>query len=382
MLAADEAECAVAPGEAAAAPVTVDASRERHRGLEVLRALATTSTVVTHAVIAYMVLPLPSMAWPVHDAGSPGVDIAFVWFRGAGVKIFFVLAGYFAAHSIARQGPAEMLRSRLRRVGLPLLVGCFTVLPVMYLVWGLGWVRSGYATLRQVMIFGFATPDKQRLLGLAHLWYLEYLLILLAGYAVWRKLLPRGWTLGKAGFAAVLCVGAAVMGWCVWCDPGLMTDFRNGVLPRALSLIFHLPLFVTGALLGGRSFVPGWCWAVLWLMAQALFALGQWAPAKAGPDAASAVTGVWVFLSAVAAVGCASGWRAPAKATLLAQPVARASYAIYMWHLPVVGIVAIAFYHADVEIWIKIAVATVLGVAIPLALAGLRRPRRITAPAS
>ncbi len=358
----------------------------RLRGLETLRAAAAICTIVTHAAVAYMLVPPESMAWPVHDVGgdaSAMPDLVFLWCRAAGVKIFFVLAGYFASETCFRRGASIMLASRWKRVGVPLLWGVVTVLPVMFLVWCWGWWRVGYIQVEQVLHFRFSTEDKARLLGLAHLWYLEYLIIYVAALYVWKRYISPRYTV-RLSLPVGLTLGAVVMTACMWWEPVLLMDFSNGFVPRPIPFVFHVPLFFIGVLLADRNRLrseeqiraEAWVWVVAWFAAQGVYI--AWAvrwvwgygdglqSGGAVVDILHLLLGVFALMSAVSAVAAARAWR-PVVTARLAALLARASYAVYVWHLPLVGIASVLLWKVEMAVGWKMLIATVAGLCIPLA---------------
>ena len=48
--------------------------------------------------------------------------------------LFFMMAGYFGALLHARWGTARFVRDRLLRIGVPLLVGLLTIVPLSWLI--------------------------------------------------------------------------------------------------------------------------------------------------------------------------------------------------------------------------------------------------------
>ena len=106
----------------------------RYHDLDALRAAAMLLGIVLHAALF-----LVPDAWPVLDkkasASLPYDDIVNV-IHGFRMPVFFLLSGFFTAMLWQRRGLGGVLRQqRLQRVGLPLLVGCFTIVPLTTWVW-------------------------------------------------------------------------------------------------------------------------------------------------------------------------------------------------------------------------------------------------------
>jgi len=152
----------------------IKSSRE---AIDAVRAGAMLLGVVLHALIAYMEHPVPHLLWPVREPGGAWFDAAYWWIHGFRIELFFWIAGVLAATSIERVGPAAFATRRFSRLALPLVAGTlFVVGGLMYPVWAIGWIRSGAATLAQVLHVRFDHEMQQDLYGVAHLWFIEYLL--------------------------------------------------------------------------------------------------------------------------------------------------------------------------------------------------------------
>jgi hypothetical protein len=90
--------------------------------------------VLLHASMAYM-----GPYWVVQDRGESFLLTA-VWafIHGWRMELFFVLAGYFTAMVLRRDGPAGMLKRRLRRLFIPFALAAAVILPLDHWVSGLG----------------------------------------------------------------------------------------------------------------------------------------------------------------------------------------------------------------------------------------------------
>ena len=100
------------------------------------------------------------------------------WFMGA----FFLLAGYFTPGSYDRKGAGAFLKSRLVRLGIPLLVFYFALSPLSSIgYWYMPSSLTGITSPLSWQAYPF-------LLGMGPLWFAAMLLIFDFGYAVWRML--------------------------------------------------------------------------------------------------------------------------------------------------------------------------------------------------
>ncbi|WP_420445112.1 acyltransferase family protein [Candidatus Poriferisodalis sp.] len=101
----------------------------RRHDLDALRGFAMLLGIILHATLAFF----PSF-WPVTDgrASLAGPFDEILWIiHGFRMPVFFLLSGYFTAMLWRRRGVARLISHRARRIGLPLLIGVFTIVPLM-----------------------------------------------------------------------------------------------------------------------------------------------------------------------------------------------------------------------------------------------------------
>ena len=126
------------------------------------------------------------------------------------MQIFYLLAGFFTAMMLQRNGLATLLRVRSQRIGIPLVVALVTVVPLIDLA-SAGAVRPEVAALT-------AAREAQRegsipglYLNLHHLWFLWFLclyvgavaLVVVGARRVRRRVRLRGSTPARARSVAL-----------------------------------------------------------------------------------------------------------------------------------------------------------------------------------
>jgi glucan biosynthesis protein C len=183
----------------------VDQPPTRRHELDLLRALVVVGLVFFHTAVIF-----GAGEFPVKAAAENRVASVFLGFGAAwGMPLLFLISGMGIFYSLRSRSPAAFARERLRRLGVPLLVGLLTLVPLQVY---LGLRRAGdpssfrqfYARfwdVRPALDFPFvitAAPDGVFETG--HLWVLVCLLgfslALLPGF-VWlrrpagRRLLER-----------------------------------------------------------------------------------------------------------------------------------------------------------------------------------------------
>ncbi len=109
---------------------------DRRHDLDALRTFAMLLGIALHAALAYI-----GAGWVVSDQRtSAGLGMLVAATHGFRMPLFFLLSGFFTAMLWRRRGPAYLLSQRARRVLLPLILGCLTIVPAM---WGVtNWAVS------------------------------------------------------------------------------------------------------------------------------------------------------------------------------------------------------------------------------------------------
>jgi len=125
----------------------LESADTRRHDLDALRAVAMLLGIALHAALSFMDFP-----WVVQDRyREPALGLFVAAIHGFRMPLFFLLSGFFTAMLWKKRGMGGLLRHRAKRIGLPLVLGCATVVPVM---WGtVVWAGSGNTT------FGAAEAD-------------------------------------------------------------------------------------------------------------------------------------------------------------------------------------------------------------------------------
>ncbi len=120
----------VSPVPSEQAAVEVAATTKRRHDLDSLRAVAMLLGIVLHAALSFAPIP-----WTVMDAQQS--DFFYVLFsaiHGFRMPLFFLLSGFFTAMLWRKRGLGGLIKQRLKRILLPLFVGCLTIVPAMWAV--------------------------------------------------------------------------------------------------------------------------------------------------------------------------------------------------------------------------------------------------------
>lgn len=133
---------------------------DRRPDLDAVRGLAMLLGIALHAALAYI-----GTAWVVTDAPPESVLGLFVGaVHGFRMPLFFLLSGFFSAMLLSRRGIGGLVSHRARRIFLPLVLSCLTILPAM-------WAVSDWAIAAQAAHARTASPSEPRASGgAADLW--------------------------------------------------------------------------------------------------------------------------------------------------------------------------------------------------------------------
>ncbi len=103
---------------------------KRRHDLDSLRAVAMLLGIVLHAALSFAPIP-----WTVKDAQqSEFYHVLFSAIHGFRMPLFFMLSGFFTAMLWRKRGLGGLISQRLKRIVLPLVVGCLTIVPAMWAV--------------------------------------------------------------------------------------------------------------------------------------------------------------------------------------------------------------------------------------------------------
>ena len=238
---------------------------------------------------------IPFVPWRGDDETGVWLLDVFVGFvHGFRMPLFFMISGFFTAMLWRRRGLRSLIRHRLRRVGLPLLVGCFTIIPAVWIGIISGWVISGEVTWEQLesgegvgayeealeedleAVEGDDATDRGGAgtdaeseskagaeekggegIGFAHLWFLWMLLWQVAGFAAvvsWvRRRARRRSVEGRLSERAASRIlwslpVLSVLPQLAMVEGGFGPDTSEGLIPAPQVLVYYACFFGFGAL--------------------------------------------------------------------------------------------------------------------------------------
>lgn len=371
------------------------ADRGRSIGPDLVRGVAAILVVYLHACVAYLVYPMPGLVWPVQDSSSHAVSFLFWTIEIFIMPLFLVLAGYFAYRNRIGGGDVALIRSRCRRLLVPMAFAAVVLLPLEYYLWIVCWVAEG--VLSPDVLSRPKVPRELRthLFGLGHLWFLHYVFFYCVALAVtgmvWRRWAPIGLT-GSSGLriaghgdetrppAPFMATRWSVLGpQSVWAAmiglpllgvtvlavaPQVVYGFQHAFLPVPSKWLYSGTFFLGGVVIGAVD--PKWRFSVDSagrlagfgaVCAAAAVLLGQWTIERS--DATSLAMDIgWFHRLVLASLTVAAAWGISLGTIGLADHVGRrfqgrrrfgrsvsylaaASFWVYLVHHPLVAILHI-----------------------------------------
>lgn len=101
---------------------------KRRHDLDALRATAMLLGIVLHAALSFAPIP-----WTVSDTQqSEAYVVLFAAIHGFRMPLFFLVSGFFTAMLWRKRGLGGFIKQRVKRIVVPLLVGCLTLIPAMW----------------------------------------------------------------------------------------------------------------------------------------------------------------------------------------------------------------------------------------------------------
>jgi hypothetical protein len=320
--------------------------------LDNLRVVLIGGVIVAHAATAYIV----EVSWYYEERTTSELvttAVTFPVFMAAifGLGPLFLVAGLLSARSLRTKGAAAFVRTRLLRLGLPLLAFLLVIDPLTDFLGDLP--EPGGTPLWDYLLNRTGTGD------FGPMWFVAALLLYSLLYAGWRGARPRPLQTGQtvtrgqlAAFAAVI----AVVSWLMW----LMWTYTD---PTPVNANFGhwgqaAGLFVLGVAAGERGWLdtltPPRARRLGWLAATGIVLISGLAGYTLATDDFESMTGGlhWeavAFAAIAGVVGVAvSLWVITwfryrwDHAGPLARRAGRGSYAAYLIHPPVLVLVSLA----------------------------------------
>lgn len=135
-------------------------SPKRLHHLDALRSFAMLLGIVLHASLSFMPFP-----WPVQDSEqNTSLYLVFSAIHGFRMPLFFLLSGFFTAMLWRKRGVLSLAKHRVKRILLPLVIGCFTIIPATN--WAIEYVsRTHGASTAPIKISELTPLNRDDIIG-------------------------------------------------------------------------------------------------------------------------------------------------------------------------------------------------------------------------
>ncbi len=335
-------------------------------------------------------------AWPIQETARAAILSPFFTVnRSFFMSLFFLISGYLMVASYDRHGSGVFLKSRLVRLGIPLLAFFFLIIPLQQYLCHCRVHDLGDMTFGQYYGTRYFAPDHAEA-NFGHLWYVEHLLIFSLCYALVRAVRKRPPQETRAGarplghiailvFALSLAVASAVVRR--WYPIDRWGGFLGFIQVAFADVPRDLSFFILGIVAYRRQWFVGLSnrmgrtWLAVGLAAAVLWYAYAVARMLGLPRINGEVMGlVYPIWEALLCCGMCIGLVVLFRERLNFQGrwsklMAENQYAAYLFHVPVVVLVQIAVVNAAMPPFVKFVLVTALSVPLTFLLsAAVRTP--------
>lgn len=327
----------------------------RFHELDALRAFAMLLGVVLHASLF-----LVTEDWPIvgkeisRDLLYDDIVLAIHGFR---MPVFFLLSGFFTAMLWQSRGTRSLIAHRLKRVGIPLLIGAFTIIPIhVYLI--LIMTETELTPVTGIWIFPLAWLD-----NLHHLWFLWVLLILVG---IFIALTSVGVKFTNRYFWWLL-IPLVIVPQMMMVEQNWGADTSSTVFVNPVVLGYYLCFFLFGAFMHQGKFRHSSWWTCALIPMLPVFYVGlyfEFVSKEPWAELASTmlqVTYAWSLCFGLMGLFkfCASENRP------WIRYLSDASYWIYLWHLALIFPAQALATKLDLSVHLEV-VLMIVGVSVIL----------------
>ncbi|MBN1346300.1 MAG: acyltransferase [Phycisphaerae bacterium] len=360
--------------------------------IENLRVLLIVLVIAHHAGQAYG----PGGWWYFQEADRARIlGLFFVLNRSFFMSLFFMVSGYFLPASYDRKGPGRFLKDRFVRLGIPLVVFFFGIIPVMTYAYYVNFRPYGPMPFGEYYIkvfFGMGPkpadwsgpswPDLQ----FGHLWFVEHLLILAICYAGWRMARGRSAQTGQVDAKLpthraiiLLSLGVAVVTAVVriWYPIDYWVAFLGFIQTMFADVPRDVTWFVLGVIAYRRNWLTRFPARMGWIWLGVGVGLG-------GVMCLMGIVGVWFFpggfelwegfFCSGMCIGLVVLFREKLGAGgFIATRLGPCTYAAYLFHVPVIVLIQYGLGHTSLHPLSKLALVTLIGVPLTFVLSYVLR---------
>lgn len=368
--------------------------------LDNLRVAMILLVVIHHAAQAYG----PADWWYFNGDQHAPVLVTLSAVGGAfRMSLLFFVAAFLVPRAVDHKGSWGFMRSRLKRLGIPFLIGSATVIPILMYIYYREY-RSyppiSFPRYYLDVFLGFGPqpadwagpiwPDLQ----FGHLWFIQTLFAFSALYLLFHWLgeplrrvrpTPRparlaGLTGNRSLVIGTLTLAAVVFLIRIWYPLDQWVPLFGFIQAEPARLAQYTAFFAAGAMAYRRDWLARlsrWTGYSALAIGAALTAVLFWTGTDTrffAPGGASWASACWALTETFLCVGLSIGLVTLfrdvfAAHNRLTRAMATSSYTIYLIHLPIVVALQFAFARADLPAMATFVAVTTLGIVISVATA-------------
>ena len=341
---------------------------DRDASWDTLRALLMLLGIPFHATLPYSYL---ANSVVVSDDPSMVAETIGNLLHAFRMAVFFVVAGFFAAHAITRKGSSAWLTARWRNLGLPLLAGAICFLPLLLLLRAMDMSDAGPDTGDWVRLL-VQSPGPH---WTGHLWFLIVLLEMsLATALLWSKGRQHVERLGRwmadqpVLLLAIMVIPCVLLPRLIMAITGL-EDTSPAVLLDLRRFAEYAPYFLLGLML---FVVPDFMEsftrlrlssAITAIAACILYAVCDSAGLHAFAIAEKAAAGM---LMAALLIGLARRYFSTPREAI--RWLVGAAFTIYLFHYPIVCLTAYVLEYVNWSVELRFAIVTATALLVSCAI--------------
>ncbi|PLS18003.1 acyltransferase [Bacillus sp. M6-12] len=306
---------------------------------------------------------------------------------GFNMSLYFLISAFFIPVVFQKRGGAAYLKDRLRRLGIPLLVGFFVMIPFMmffYYNHFRGYETMSFFDYYLKIYFGLSgepsdwTGPSWPDLNFGHLWFIEHLLIYSVLYVLWKQIVKKGIIReGKIQFTAshasilslVFLAAIATFIIRIWYP----IDHWIGLFGFVQTELAHIPQYVTFVILGIGAAKNGWIRNIpkqvgkTWFGIGCILAILRFAGVVHSTDGGmSGASLFYSFYETILCFGLGIGLlelfnRKLNISSSFSKKLAGNTFTVYIIHMPVLMVLQYCLIKVPLSGYIKFGIVFVLG---------------------
>jgi glucan biosynthesis protein C len=221
---------------------------QRLHGMDALRAVAMLLGIFLHGTISYKIHHDPT-TWPSDPVyRAIGYDFLYLWIHNFRMQLFYLVGGFFARFLYFKIGERPFIMHRVRRILVPFVLSLIFLLPFSLAPFLYYSFMNDPHPIREVL------HHLLRWNGMAHFWFLYYLLIFYAAMigllhivpaAVRKAIADKSRKLNLACFRPVLLLIIPLVG-ILFLFETPMVEVYTGIFPKLPYLIYYGYFFGIG----------------------------------------------------------------------------------------------------------------------------------------